>query len=83
MLKCVIEYNSNIIMFLLEDLMNNAMNENFISIEDAAAFLNIKPVTLRKWIRDNNVPAHKIGKQWKFLRSELEEWVRSGKSASL
>ncbi len=55
--------------------MSNLINENYISIEDAALFLNIKPVTLRKWIKDKNVPAHKIGKQWKFKRSELEEWV--------
>ena len=61
--------------------MSNSINENYISIEDAALFLNIKPVTLRKWIKDKNVPAHKIGKQWKFKRSELEEWVKSGKSA--
>lgn len=45
--------------------MSNSINENYISIEDAALFLNIKPVTLRKWIKDKNVPAHKIGKQWK------------------
>lgn len=61
--------------------MSDLINENYISIEDAALFLNIKSVTLRKWIKDKNVPAHKIGKQWKFKRSELEEWVKSGKSA--
>jgi excisionase family DNA binding protein len=61
--------------------MSDLINENYISIEDAAMFLNIKSVTLRKWIKDKNIPAHKIGKQWKFKRSELEEWVKSGKSA--
>lgn len=33
--------------------MSSSINENYISIEDAALFLNIKPVTLRKWIKDN------------------------------
>lgn len=42
--------------------MSLFINENYISIEDAALYLNIKPVTLRKWIKDKNVPAHKIGK---------------------
>ncbi len=32
--------------------MSSSINENYISIEDAALFLNIKPVTLRKWIKD-------------------------------
>lgn len=61
--------------------MSSFTNENYIGIEEAALFLNIKPVTLRKWIKDKNVPAYKIGKQWKFKQSELEEWVKSGKSA--
>ena len=27
-----------------------------------------------------SIPAHKIGKLWKFKKSELDEWVKSGKS---
>lgn len=56
--------------------------ENYISLEDAATYLNIKPVTLRKWIKQNkDLPAHQIGRCWKFKRSELDAWVQSGKSA--
>ena len=41
----------------------------------------IKSVTLRKWIKDGkNVPSHKIGRLWKFKCSELDCWVKSGKS---
>ena len=37
---------------------------------------------LREWIKkQNGIPAHKIGKLWKFKKSELDEWVKSGKSA--
>ena len=63
--------------------MPERYSENYIGIEEAAAFLNIKPVTLRKWIREKSVPAYKIGKQWKFKKSELEEWVSTGRSAML
>ena len=31
--------------------------------------------------KENGIPAHKIGKLWKFKLSELDEWVKSGKSA--
>ncbi|WP_262501608.1 MerR family transcriptional regulator [Propionispora hippei] len=27
------------------------------------------------------MPAHKIGRQWKFKISEVDEWIKSGKSA--
>ena len=29
----------------------------------------------------DGIPAHKIGRQWKFKKEELDEWVKSGKSA--
>lgn len=39
------------------------MEDKYISLEQAAEYLNIKPVTLRKWIRNlDNIPAHQIGK---------------------
>ena len=62
--------------------MSERMDDNYISLEDAAEYLNIKPVTLRKWIRQKtDLPAHQIGRLWKFERSELDTWVTSGKSA--
>lgn len=63
--------------------MSETASEKWISVEEAAEHLGIKPATLRNWIRSKKegLPASKIGKQWKFKRSELDEWVKSGKSA--
>ncbi len=62
--------------------MQNELNDNYISIDEAAEYLGIKTVTLRNWIKkDESLPAHKIGKLWKFKKSEIDEWVKSGKSA--
>ena len=64
--------------------MPEIINDNYISIDEAAKYLGIKTVTLRNWIKkDKSLPAHKIGKLWKFKRSELDVWVQSGKSASI
>ena len=62
--------------------MSERMDDNYTSLEEAAEYLNIKPVTLRKWIKQKtDLPAHQIGRLWKFKRSELDAWVKSGKSA--
>lgn len=54
--------------------------DNYISIDEAAEYLGIKTVTLRNWIKKTDIPTRKIGKQWKFKRSELDEWVNSGRA---
>lgn len=62
--------------------MGKTMDDNYISIDEAAEYLGIKTVTLRNWIKKNSdLPAHRVGKLWKFKRSELDEWISSGKSA--
>ena len=62
--------------------MDEQYIDNYISIDEAAEYLGIKTVTLRNWLKkDVELPATKIGKQWKFKRSELDAWVNSGKSA--
>ncbi len=55
--------------------------DNWIGIEEAASYLGVTKETVRNWIRKTDIPAHKIGKLWKFKRSELDAWVKSGKSA--
>lgn len=57
-------------------MIDNNVNEKWISIDDAAEYLGVKPVTIRDWIRKGkDIPAHKIGKQWKFKCSELDAWI--------
>ncbi len=61
----------------------NETSEKWINIDEAAEYLGVKTATVRSWLRKENnyIPAHKIGKQWKFKVSELDKWVKSGKSA--
>ncbi len=64
------------------EIKQEVQNEKWVGIDEAAEHLGIKPVTVRDWIKKNKgIPAHKIGKKWKFKYSELDEWVKSGESA--
>lgn len=63
--------------------MQNNTEDNWIGIEEAAEYLGIKVVTLRtKLKKDKTLPGHRIGKLWKFKRSELDAWVKSGESSA-
>ena len=62
--------------------MSAIYDDKWINIDEAAEYLGIKTVTLRGWIKkDSSLPARKVGKQWKFKCSEIDEWVKSGNSA--
>ncbi len=58
--------------------------DKWISIEEAAEYLGVNRDTIRNWIkRETGIPAKKVGKQWRFKRIELDEWINSGGSANL
>ncbi len=55
--------------------------EHFVTAQEASRLLSVHPKTLERWARCGHVPAHPIGygarKQWRFLLSELHEWMKS------
>ena len=56
--------------------------EAWVSVYQVSEHLGIKRETVYLWIDSKNMPAHKVGRLWKFKLSEIDEWVRSGKAAS-
>lgn len=61
--------------------MNKIIEDKWINTDEAAEYLGVKATTIREWIKKNNgIPAHKIGRLWKFKKDELDEWVKSGKA---
>ena len=63
------------------EFMDNNIQDCWIGIDEAANYLGVTKDTIRNWIKKTDIPARKIGKLWKFKRSELDQWVMSGKSA--
>lgn len=61
--------------------MPEMIEDGWIGLDEAAKYLDVRKDTVRSWIKKTDIPAHKIGKLWKFKRSELDEWVKSGRSA--
>ena len=50
--------------------------ERWASVEEVAEHLGIKRDTLYKWIKRTDIPAHKVGRLWKFKLSEVDSWAR-------
>ena len=57
------------------------IEKQWISIEELSEYLGISAVTIRFWIRSGkDIPAVRIGRQWRFRISDIDEWIKSGKS---
>ncbi len=57
------------------------MQEHWLSVDEIADHLGVNPDTIYKWIIRKKMPAHKLGRLWKFLASEVDVWVKTGKAA--
>ena len=55
-------------------------NEPWVSLEEIALHLGVSQDSIHRWIRKRSMPAHQIGRPWKFRRSQVDEWVQSGKT---
>lgn len=57
--------------------------EKWSSLEEIAEHLGVSKDTIRNWIKKDVIPHRRIGKQYKFKISEVDDWVDSGKSAEI
>lgn len=61
----------------------SSAQERWLSVDELAGYLGIKRDTVYKWIDRRGMPAHKVGRLWKFRREEIDQWVRSGAARGL
>jgi len=48
---------------------------NLMTIEDVARYLSIHPVFIQQLAKDGDIPAIKLGRQWRFRRDLLDQWI--------
>jgi len=58
-------------------------DDRWLSVDEIAAYLGIKPPTVYKWIDRKNMPSHKVGRLWKFRAKEIDKWVESGEAGKI
>lgn len=55
--------------------------EKWSSMDTITDYLDVSRETVLQWINNRGMPAHKVGRQWKFKISKIDEWIRSGEAA--
>ena len=47
----------------------------FLTTEEVLGYLKTTPRTIYRLIRSGELPAVRIGRQWRFRRVDLDRWV--------
>lgn len=54
--------------------------ERWLSLEEITKHLGVRRETIYRWLKDENkaMPGHRVGRHWRFKKSEVDAWVKSG-----
>jgi excisionase family DNA binding protein len=63
---------------MLVSIRSYYMEDRWLSVDDIGIYLGVKRDTVYNWISEKSMPAHKIGRLWKFKKDEIDDWVRKG-----
>jgi len=54
------------------------MNQGkWLTIDELAEYLKMGRTKLYRMAQDGEIPASKVGTQWRFNREEIDEWMKS------
>jgi excisionase family DNA binding protein len=51
------------------------VNDPLLTTDEVMAILRVDTRTVYRLIRSRNIPAVRVGRQWRFRRSDLERWL--------
>ncbi|HEX7226971.1 MAG TPA: helix-turn-helix domain-containing protein [Candidatus Binatia bacterium] len=52
-----------------------------LTLDEAAALLQVSKRTLQRMIKINELPAFKVGGQWRLREAQLRQWVEHRESS--
>ena len=56
------------------------MNTNdLMTTKELAEYLQLDRMTIYKLLKSGDIPANRVGHQWRFFRSDIDMWIRSQK----
>jgi excisionase family DNA binding protein len=61
---------------------NSTAGEEILTIGELSAHLRVHPTTIYRLLREGRIPGFRVGSAWRFSRSAIENWERSGPDLS-
>jgi excisionase family DNA binding protein len=56
--------------------MTTDLKNQLLTVAETCRYLKVSPRTLYRYIQNRQLPGFKLGKEWRFARTDLEQWLR-------
>lgn len=57
--------------------------EDWMTVSEVADYLKLGKTKIYQYVQQGKIPGYKIGGQWRFNRTEIDQWIRSGSSSRI
>jgi len=54
------------------------LDDRWLSVDEISGYLGVSSDTVYRWIDKYSMPAHRMGRFWKFKKDEVDAWVKAG-----
>lgn len=55
---------------------------SFLTPQEVSDLLRVSAQTVRRWIKEGNLPAYKVGRGWRVRDDDLDRWLRQQRSTT-
>jgi len=55
--------------------MNTSEPQSFLTPQEVSNLLRVSVYTVRRWIKEGDLPAYKVGRGWRISESDLSLWL--------
>ena len=62
--------------------LRSELYDRWLSVDEISKYLGVSKDTVYKWIDKQKMPAHRVGRLWKFKKEQVDAWVEAGGAAS-
>ena len=53
------------------------VSSDLMTTKELSEYLQLDRRTIYKLLKSGDIPANRVGHQWRFFRSDIDDWIRS------
>jgi excisionase family DNA binding protein len=58
------------------------MNSRILTVRDLSIYLRVHPSTIYKMLKRNQLPAFRVGSDWRFTVEAIDQWLASAEAGA-